>query len=188
VVPQVFRAYLSEAEGGMGGAEEGGVSFFFKRRLSTPPLLLGVLPLERKREESGFDPGRVQVHLVRKEATGDYTLQVRFDAKGLVTAQRYDLMLVPLADSRLDLRKRIVTLKASPTGEFVTEIPLGFKSRETMLKGQAFGGVIGGILRTDQGDVLGKWPLAFLDEDSLRTPYEGIRTLPLHGEETQPSR
>jgi hypothetical protein len=54
------------------------------------------------------------------------------------------------------------------------EVSVTVHDRGTPLQGQSFGGVIGGILRTEQGEVLGKWPIAYVDEDGLRT----ARTLP----------
>ena len=63
----------------------------------------------------------------------------------------------------------------------MAEIPISVNDRNTLLHGQAFGGVIGGILRTEQGDVLGKWPLAFLDEDSLRDAREFGKVTPGDG-------
>jgi len=104
---------------------------------------------------------------------GVYNLQVKVPSKGLTPGQKYDLMLVPLSDGRVELKDRFVPLQVSPTGDFVAEIHITLKEKETLLKGQDFGGVIGGILRSGQGDVVGKWPLAYIDEDSVRAADEG---------------
>lgn len=167
-VPPVFRAYLSEH----GKSENGGVSFFFKRHISSPPLLLGVLPTEKshsKNEAGESVVAKLDVFLRRTEGSlGEFVLQVKLAPRGLDASQRFDLMLVSLADRRLHVPKRVVSLRESTTGDYVAEIALSLKETSSLLQGQEFGGVIGGILRTEQGEVLGKWPLALLDEDSLR--------------------
>jgi carboxyl-terminal processing protease len=176
-IPQVFRAFLSEQPRSGGG----GVSFFFKRRLASAPVLLGVLPLERHgvADEGGEigAPGRditPRLDVTLKRTPQGDVLQVRVAGKSVPVAPRYVLVLVPLADGRLELGRRAVSLEPSSTGDLMGEVSVTVHDRGTPLQGQSFGGVIGGILRTEQGEVLGKWPIAYVDEDGLRT----ARTLP----------
>ena len=92
---------------------------------------------------------------------------VNFPGKTLSPAGSYDLMLVPISDGRIRLTETKVELKQNQSGDWAGSFSVDMASRLYPTIGQGFGGVIGGVVRSKTGEIVGKVQLGYLTETNL---------------------
>lgn len=191
-MPPVFRAYLS----GLSGSKNNYVSFYFKAKLAEKGAYIGTLPVGSRAvtEQRSLLPLHVSVsHYsgsrlassapIVGPATGGRgsvsgagsavehaKIHVRIPGAGLPKQDKFELLLVPLVDRRSGIRADSVALQFVSTGDLLGEYDLVF--RKGASRSLAFDGIVGGILRSNTGEVYGKWPLFFMRDGHLETLHD----------------
>ena len=165
-MPAVFRAYVSlNYQQGVSGA-----TFFYKERLDSESLLIGVLPIELPTVDGAQSEYVLpkDTSLTPPQSGGRVSIGVNVPTTNLERNRKYELLVIPLADSRINVQTKKVPLKRNLNGDLYGEVKLNWVDKSTLSSGLGFGGVIGVILQTSGGEIVSKWPLAYVDDYGLR--------------------
>ena len=113
------------------------------------------------------------------ERTLDQSMVAQFRLPNLnaLTSEKYELLIVPLVDNRVEFANLSLPLTAVSTGDLVGEVK--FTVKASARSGAEFGGVVGGILRSESGEIIGKWPLFYFRDGVLETAevFESLSSL-----------
>jgi carboxyl-terminal processing protease len=175
-ISPVFRAFLSET---LEGRENFGVAFLLQARLGEEPIMLGALPADGRPQMR--EKGNTLSVAVAKEqdthwkSTGqageDLAVQIRLPASGSWAEGPLELTLVPLVDDRVENVQKKVMVRKQENGEWIAQFHMRLRQQGNFNQAQNFNGVIGGILRSPTGEVLGKWPVAFVEREGVRPNF-----------------
>jgi hypothetical protein len=165
-ISPVFRAYLSETF--EESDKDPKIAFTLKENLSSKELLLGVLPYVSLEKPA---PAEFKASTILKRSSGanDNRLEylVTFPARTFNPGLTYEMMLIPISDGRIQLSQSKVELKQNRDGDWAASFRVDMATRLYPTAGQGFGGVIGAVIRTKSGEVLGKVQLGYLSETNL---------------------
>jgi hypothetical protein len=165
-ISPVFRAYTSTFSKG-----EGKVLFFLKQSVYGKELFLGALDLEgsgsRKTLES--NPLLASVaHTSRSSLHEDSEFLVTLPKESLAKDFDYELLLVPISDGRIQIRSTRIPLVLAQNGDYLARVPIDMSGNlRSPVVGRGFGGVLGAVLRSHQGEVFGKFQIGYLNETTL---------------------
>jgi carboxyl-terminal processing protease len=174
-VPSAVRAYLSTLAS---ASDKPSVIGQVKLRLGDEPIVLGSLQLPPLAKRQGRltgtlsqREGRVflQLHfspLPIADEWSDVSLSHRQDvavARGHHAG--VEVIVVALSDDRVEVVSKTVRLKWVADGELSGETEL--KMSPVVNHGIDFGGVVGGIVRSEEGDILATAPLLWANDQGL---------------------
>lgn len=170
-MPLIFRTYLSSL--GQQDAHKA-VNFMLKSNLSKSGIAIGSLPISVPNMTKKPDEIPVFVSLtqfINKQNAGSTTdqvkIQVRIPGETLSKSEKFELILIPLVDFRAGIRSQKIPLEFMSTGDLRGEWEINLKKKLT--KGLDFDGIVGGILQSNKGEILAKWPLFFVKNGKVET-------------------
>jgi carboxyl-terminal processing protease len=173
-LPKAVRGYLSTLPT---QTEKPAVVGQLKWRLSDEPLLLGPLQIPPLAKRHGRLSGQLsnrngqvflQVHYSRLSENHSPSAEASAaEAMGANVLQNapIEMMVATLSDERIVIDSDVMTLQRVGEGEYRGESEV--KLSPVTHHGLGFGGLVGGIVRSSEGDVLTSAPLLWIGDDGI---------------------